>query len=740
MTANSNASALPDRAPGDRLPGLDGLRAIAVTGVLLYHAELPGWFEGGFLGVDIFFAISGFLITFLLAREFSQTGNIAIGAFYLRRARRLFPAALLVIACSGTAAVFFAPDALGRFQADLLASLLYVSNWWQIATDQSYFEIHGRPPLLQHLWSLAIEEQFYLAWPALALLALRWLGYRALSASALALSLGATGWMAWLSIRHGFPADADPSRAYLGTDTHSMGLLLGAAFGAWWASRPSASWPLNIQPTTLDLVGGGGVACLVASMLLVNESQGLLYRGGFLAVALVTVITIACAIDPRTFLSRFLSSSALRWLGERSYGLYLWHWPVFVLLRPGAELSSDPGLAFVARLLVTGALAELSWRCVEMPMRRAAYHQWAGVAKVGLAGAAGTLALVIGSLLIRPNAPTMIASDVAAAVLAPPALPGAQLATTTSDGTPLQTPPTLAPDGTHLLAIGDSVLLGARHHIEGTILGAHVDAEVGRQGKQGLDRLRTLKAEGAIAPLVLVHLGTNGYLNESHMRSLLQELSDRHKVLLMNVNVPRRWTRHNNELIARIQSDYSNVTVIDWESLSADRGDFFVSDGVHLSATGIRALTTAIQVASGLPSVTPHTRLALPAKRPNAVTPPAIPLSGPQVASVERAEPLSDDEPVLLSRDPSAESAVDPGDAQGGARPDATNSFTPMAGAATGRVSPSPLHDGCPPITASTGPKPLPSPAPSEVVAPSHCEDRPPARPDTSAAAATPLR
>jgi peptidoglycan/LPS O-acetylase OafA/YrhL len=193
------------------LPGLDGIRALAVIGVLLYHADLT-WISGGFLGVDVFFVLSGFLITSLILEEFDRSGRIDFAKFYFGRARRLLPALVLLLAAVAVAAAFVYRDAASQVRSDTIASLFYVNNWWYVVSEGSYFEFIGRPPLLKHLWSLAVEEQFYLAWPAIAYLVARRMGRRGLGLVAFALALLSTAWMIAMSVSNGFPEYAEPTR------------------------------------------------------------------------------------------------------------------------------------------------------------------------------------------------------------------------------------------------------------------------------------------------------------------------------------------------------------------------------------------------------------------------------------------------------------------------------------------------------------------------------------------------
>jgi peptidoglycan/LPS O-acetylase OafA/YrhL len=359
-------------ASARRLPGLDGLRAIAVIGVLLYHVGVS-WLPGGFLGVDLFFVISGFLITSLLLNEVRLTGRLSLRRFYLRRARRLLPALFVMLAVMGTFMAFFAPADLGQARGDIAAALGYVSNWWYVLHHRSYFIAAGRPSPFQHLWSLAVEEQFYLVWPAVlvALVAtrarLRWI-----TAVALAGAVGSAFWMRVLAVRGNVPFDTDSSRVYFGTDTHASALLLGAAAAAMvagLAARRDRGIPAGVR-VACDVLGVAGLVAICWSMHAFDYYRPGLYRGGFLAFAAIGTVVVTLAAATGGWLGRALDVSPLRWIGARSYGLYLWHWPVFVYTRPGLDWSLRGPAALAARLAIVVFLTELSYRFVEVPLRR----------------------------------------------------------------------------------------------------------------------------------------------------------------------------------------------------------------------------------------------------------------------------------------------------------------------------------------------------------------------------------
>ncbi|MDQ6693960.1 MAG: acyltransferase family protein [Chloroflexota bacterium] len=405
------------------LPGLDGLRALAVIAVLLYHAELP-WIAGGFLGVEIFFVLSGYLITSLLLSEWRQEGRIDLRAFWFRRARRLLPALFLLLVVTLTYAALFLPGEVTRLRVDALAAAGYVTNWYLIFSQQSYFEAMSRPSLLQHLWSLAVEEQFYLLWPLLIVLGLRILRTRLRMLMVVVLGAAASaGLMALL-----YQPDADVSRIYYGTDTRAAGLLIGSAL-AFVRLRPKRS-PLqarrwvagrmgSLLPVLPDMAGFLALAGLAAAVLFLSETQSFLYQGGLALVALLTAVVIAVISHPTSrLLPGLLAQPVLRWVGQRSYGIYLWHWPVYSVTRPQLDLPLDGAPLFLLRLTFTFLLAEVSYRWVETPIRSGSLGRswqalragrgtrgWLGARWAGAALSGTLLALLLGMALVNARPP-----------------------------------------------------------------------------------------------------------------------------------------------------------------------------------------------------------------------------------------------------------------------------------------------------------------------------------------------
>lgn len=595
------------------LPALDGLRALAVLAVVLYHADVV-LVGGGFLGVEVFLVISGYLIASLLLHQRDVSGGIALRRFWLGRVRRLVPAvAVLVLGCIAAAAVF-APDALRQLRTDLPGAVLYVSNWTQILHDESYFLAAGRPPLLRHLWSLAVEVQFYAVFPFVMAVAGARLRRRHLFVGA---GLGAVA--SALLMAALYHPSADPSRVFFGTDTRASGLLVGVALAAIWPAqrfRPTRV-PAAAQ-RTLDITGGLALVILVGTFLWVNEFDPFVYRGGFLLVDLATMVLIAAAVHPAGRLVGMLGIRPLAWIGQRSYSLYLWHWPVIVLTRPDLDVDIHGTALLILRLVLSFALAELSYRFVEAPFRSGALGRVVGAYRrpsspqerlrarwfVGFASAALATSAVITAWPDLPDADSGLADQPTEVIdVAPTAAPTTAVVSTTADPTAPITPPTTAAPTTTtipvgVLAVGDSVMAGAVDPMRTLIGSLTVNAKISRACGEAVRIVRASLADGSLPQTVVVHMGTNGPCTETELDDLVALTADR-RLVLVDVAAPRPWEHLANERIAAAVARAPGVGLADWKSRSDGHPEWFVADGVHLTPAGRLAYAALVSEAIG---------------------------------------------------------------------------------------------------------------------------------------------
>ncbi len=596
------------------LGALDGLRALAVIAVIAYHGA-PDTIPGGFFGVELFFVVSGYLITTLLLNEFRNEGYLNARQFWGRRFRRLLPSVLVLLASVTLWSAIAAPDLLDQLRAEVAASAAYVANWFFIFNNESYFESFGRPSPLRHLWSLAIEEQFYIVWPVVVGLCLKHGGIRRLRYAALGIGTLSAVWMILL-----YEPWTDPSRVYYGTDTRLFGILLGAALACSW--RPWERRPLPERGVAV--VNSAGIAGLAALALLTiagSDWEPWVYQGGMVVVSVSSALAIAASTTPQTQIAQLLANPRLQAIGRRSYALYLWNWPVVVFTRPGIDVPFDGITLFVFRLALTVALAETSYRLIENPYRLRVPLKV--VLSRPLAGTIGVLSAVVIAAVVVIGTPTESPNLGQAAALSASLDPTATtttaaaaqqtgVATRDADGSPAATvagvaqtaaPPAAAggdepgvaagPDtgappqaaqttGPRIAVIGDSVTLGASVEIQ-EYFGPRVvvDALESRQMTQLAERFALL---GDTIDTVVVHLGTNGAFKASTLREALTTLDDSVQVFLINTSSSQPWEGRVNDAIDDVVAADPSVHVIDFRS--AAQADWFVDDGVHLTRTG----------------------------------------------------------------------------------------------------------------------------------------------------------
>ncbi|HXW38962.1 MAG TPA: acyltransferase family protein [Acidimicrobiales bacterium] len=375
------------------MPALDGIRAVSILGIMANHGGL-GWAGGGLVSVNVFFVLSGFLITTLLMKEWVRTATIRLRAFWARRARRLLPALFVLLAAIGVYAVFFAPEGTGaQLRGDGLATLFYVANWHQIFTGQSYFVQVSPPSPLLHTWTLAIEEQFYLVWPLVVLATLKLTrSPKVLLAAAVLGALASAGWMAHLY--HTGP-DVDLTRLYFGTDTRAQDILTGAAMGILLYRRSPATG--RSARAGLSLMALLAVAVFVVEWSRINSSPNVVYRGGFLLADLMVALVICgVTLAPRGLPARLLGLPPLAFVGRVSYGLYLWHWPVDLVVNEARTGLVGYSL-FAVRSAIAFAIAVASWYLVESPIRERRFTNWRRWAWIPLGAVAASAVLVSGT-------------------------------------------------------------------------------------------------------------------------------------------------------------------------------------------------------------------------------------------------------------------------------------------------------------------------------------------------------
>ncbi len=645
------------------MPGLDGLRALAVFAVIAYHLNLP-FAPGGFLGVTLFFVLSGYLITDLLLSEYRQTGKINFKSFFARRAKRLLPSVLFLLICLSAYVSVFHPELLTNFKSELLPAALFFSNWWYILTDVPYFGSYATPNLLTHFWSLAVEVQFYVVWPALLLLGHRFIKTKwILAAITAAMAVLSAMLMAIL-----FQPGTDPSRVYYGTDTRAYSLLLGAFLAFIYPSAKMAQPKQNRTHRIItETVGFCSLAAVLFMTHYITQSDNFLYFGGMFVFSAVSALLIAAAVSPSSLVSKVFSWRPLRFIGQISYGVYLWHFPIIVLsnaLVPRTRIHVGlTALQITASIL----LAAASYYFIENPIRRSTIittlrnknlktfctnclrSTWRTksavlliftfmiISTVGflspqsVSASADTGLMALPSELVinpseapvtptessdvgpSPDGPTPTPPGVSPrpepADITPPAVSSAVVSSDTenninpsdtsgtadpSDSTENGSADELKPCSLNVTLIGDSVGIDIAPYLQAYFPNIYVDAKVSRQFSAAKSIAQELMAAGKLGPVVVIELGTNGMISESHMRALLDLLGPERKVVFVNIQVPRTWCEGNNEMLKTVCADYDNTIIADWYSASIDQNDYFYSDDVHPNEVGSPVLAKLI--------------------------------------------------------------------------------------------------------------------------------------------------
>jgi len=560
------------------ISSIDGLRAIAVTAVVLYHLGIS-WIPGGFLGVDLFFVISGYVITRLILDSINQSSALDLRAFYAARLRRIYPGFLFMVICTIIFIGVWAPEAIKRFLSDLPYALTGSINWLLVARHQDYFETVGRPPLLQHTWSLAVELQFYLIWPIILLTVLKYFGKKNIARIALIIAMVSGTTLFFVSLQLDQSNAQQISHIYFGTDTHSLGLFLGSALAVSWIPQNLSADIEKRAQDVIDGIGVVGLLGLISTFLFIDETNASLYRIAFPLAGIFGCLVLISLVHPASRFAPIISTAPFRWIGQRSYGIYIWHWVIFQVTRPSVDLSGQTWALYLARVLLVLALADISLRWVEIPFRQGLVQDWfRGMkyrsAKVQLRQKISVISSIIIVLAITSSISVQAinkADEVANQVL--------------QQSTQEQQAQEDLGSTTGLWVTGDSVILGIRSKLEAKEHISLINARVGRQAPELLAVMRVDQSSVPSSPVVF-NLGNNNALSEATVVEIFEIVKNQPQVIVVNTAVPRAWKDSNNAIISRVASRYANVKVVDWDRISKGRPELFAPDGVHLSPAG----------------------------------------------------------------------------------------------------------------------------------------------------------
>lgn len=581
------------------MPGLDGVRAVAVIAIIIYHLN-PQWLSGGFLGVDTFFVISGYLITSLLLTEYHNTGKIELMSFWLRRVKRLIPAVLFLVMGVIVLSLIFMPTEIQKVRADTIAAIFYVSNWWYIMQNVDYFEQFAVQPL-KHLWSLAIEEQFYLVFPIVLLSLLSFIR-RLKSIRIIFLILLVISMIAMMVL---YVPNENVARVYFGTDTRIQTLLMGVLLALVWPPFQLKAKVNRQMRTMIDTAGVVGLAILFICFKFVSETNSILYYGGFFLISTVTLLVIASSVHPSGYFAKFLGNKVFTFIGSRSYSLYLWHYPIIVLIHHQFVQGQIPPLVYVVEILLMVLMAEFSYKFIEQPFRKEGFNIFAfnhlknwrsqKVLRTWL-----VIILLIPTLLVMVGGFNRSAQKNSTRVTE---VNTEEIDKLITQPLPL---PQLKIDGFVVkgnkqkyaswkpLLIGDSVMVDIGDDFRSFVPKADINGKVGRQLVEATSLAkRQYQSYRDKNDIVVLELGTNGDFTEEQLNSLLEQFGEA-DIYLVNTRVPRSYESHVNQVLAKAAKKRANVTLVDWYSRSENHTEYFAPDGIHLQPPGVRALTNSI--------------------------------------------------------------------------------------------------------------------------------------------------
>jgi peptidoglycan/LPS O-acetylase OafA/YrhL len=560
------------------ISSIDGLRAIAVTAVVLYHLGIS-WIPGGFLGVDLFFVISGYVITRLILDSINQSSALDLRAFYAARIRRIYPGLIFMIICTILFIGVWAPEAIKRFLADLPFVFTGSMNWSLVARNQDYFESIGRPPLLQHTWSLAVELQYYLIWPLILLAVLKYFGKKNIARIALIIAMVSGIVLFFVSYQLDHANTQQVSHIYFGTDTHSIGLFLGSALAVSWIPQNLRADIEKRAQDVIDAIGVIGLLGLITVFLFIDEKNANLYQIAFPLAGIFGCLVIISLVHPASRFAPLISSAPFRWIGQRSYGIYIWHWVIFQVTRPSVDLTGETWALYLARVLLVLALADISLRWVEIPFRQGVVQNW-------LRGMKYRSTKVKVRQQLSVLASILVVLSVTSAIAVQAINKGNQISAQLLDQSDFQDTETKdLGDTTGLWVTGDSVILGIRSKLESREHVSLVNARVGRQAPELLAAIKVDQGAVPESP-VIFNLGNNNALSKQTVIDIFEALKNQPKIVVVNTAVPRAWKETNNLIISKVAALYPGVKLIDWDRISKDRPDLFAPDGIHLSPLG----------------------------------------------------------------------------------------------------------------------------------------------------------
>ena len=578
------------RAKSRYVASLDGLRAFAVLSVIAYHMKMS-WAPGGLLGVTMFFVLSGYLITCQLLAECDNSGTINLPGFWMRRVRRIIPAVFFAVLGIAFLCTIFDHALLTKMRPDVIPTLLFVNNWWQIFHNVSYFAALGEPSPLTHFWSLAIEEQFYLIWPVILIICTK------VGVSRNTMQKGVIGLIAIsaLTMILLFDPAADPSRVYYGTDTRAFSLLIGALLAFIWPyqglDEQAADRTGGSERLVLNIVGIVSMIALVIMVAVTNGFAPFIYRGGLLLCSILTALAIAVMVHPSTILARVLAFQPLTIIGKWSYSMYLWHYPIILLMTPNNLVGDAPWWLRLIQLVVIVAVSAFSYLVIENPIRHGAIGNFVADLREGQFGLIEwiryhLIPVIVGAVFVLVALGGLIFVPDTSSVGNVEAIQQSQSSAESSESSASAS--AAESNAYDILLIGDSVSVRAIPYFDELFPHGHIDSMVNRQMYEAPDIYKWYADQGLVGDVVVFALGTNGYVVDEQTDELMKAVGTDKHVWFINTRSTEDYVSATNEAIERIASKYDNVHIIDWYGLSDGHGEYFDGDGTHLTEDAAR--------------------------------------------------------------------------------------------------------------------------------------------------------
>lgn len=605
------------------ITGFDGIRTLAVIGVILYHL-VPYDVQGGFLGVPIFFVLSGYLITDILNTEIKKNGKMDILLFYKKRVKRLYPGLVTMIVATSAYITLFQRSLLLGLRNVIISNLFYVYNWVQVKQGQSYFDRFGVQSPFTHLWSLSIEGQFYLFWPII--LTVLWVVIR--KKQPIFDIIFVAAFFSALMMAFLFKEGQDPSRIYFGTDTRMFSILLGAGLAVIWPSSLLKAKIVNTSRIILDVIGLLSLLTIIWMFFSMSGESDLTYHGGMFFFSLISMILIATVAHPGADMNKLLTNPVFSWLGKRSYGIYLYQYPVMIFYEAHIQnIAAHPWINALIEITLIVIISHLSYTYIELPLQHFDYRKTRKVVaeffqknsrygwhRLWIVGAAILICLTLIGTVFEPkvqsnqsaqelekainNNQKKVAednkklkknSDQKDTSLAESNSSSSSVKSTQSSSQPDDLTAQQQQDAMNMqiTAIGDSVLADGSVKLQSIFPKMYIDAKVGRQPRDAIGILNSLAQKGQLDNTVLLSLGTNGPFSDEELHQIMGAIGNR-RVYWINTHVPTRsWQNQVNTALNNATKSYPNLRVIDWYDYSNNHSSWFYDDNVHPNEYGL---------------------------------------------------------------------------------------------------------------------------------------------------------